>query len=137
MLPPRRLDHMSRREIRILWWGIALIVTALAFPPYGYDRIRTIFISRSTDIYSSGTSASTSSVPWTYVGHAFILSPIRRDRDLDNRAKENNEEYSDIGLTSYTPYIEIAWHILAAEIISIALITAAALFTARTAGTRK
>lgn len=126
---------MSGRELKILWWGIALIVMAIIFPPYGYDQVTMkSFYYAGLDQGGLVASEKTVKVPWRYVSHSFILSPPAGDPRLDQQSedvKKSLRSIGSVGTTLYAPFMGLGWHILLAEIAVISLIIFGAWLTVR------
>jgi hypothetical protein len=86
---------LKRNELVILWTFVTVIILCLAFPPYGYDH-------KYTYQSTSHPTESIQTVPFRFLGYAFVLSTPPRDRlleEIDKFYDKQNNSYSVIYLS--------------------------------------
>lgn len=104
------------KEVVVVWTAIALAIVSLLFVPYGYTKITSHDLRTEIPIV----------VPWTYVGHRFILSePPRGDPRLLKSVKLSPTHFETID------DMRIAWHIVAIQVAIIVLLAIGAIFSLR------
>jgi hypothetical protein len=112
------------REVHVVWVAIGLLVLTLLFPPYGYTQYTVNVVSDGIRI-----PPQTAVVPWTYVGHRFILSrPPGGDRELTEVFNQQGPKgVSFVRIDN----MAVAWPVIGAEALLICLVAAALIYTLR------
>ncbi len=110
----------DNKELIVLWIGILAVLLTIAFPPYGYDKFRYVYTSPTLNTDEIVT------ISFRYIGHFFIFSAPLQDENLNKFGLSIPFHY-----THRTPYIRIAWHILAGQLLAIVIVTGGVLITIR------
>lgn len=114
------------KDALIVWSIIILVIVSIIFPPFGYTKITVHTIPKDSRVPSYEHQMV---VPWTYVGHRFILSkPPRHDRNLDKIFKS---DYYDIEVAILDD-VGIAWTIFAIQVAVSILVAGGVAFSLRT-----
>ena len=120
------------KETIILWSIIILVVFSILFPPFGYTRVKELYIYNAEKPVDTMHELTEVVVPWTYVCHRFIFSaPPQRDPKLADKDHSHfvKHQYQRI---SKVEDMRISWSIVLLEIAAIIIVGMGMIFTMRT-----